>query len=307
MSLLHIVLTSDKKLLSIGENFIFVNKKTIKEYNHNKNVVALVCSREVATIAQEFCFPGLRLVQLTSAGWDNVDLNHYRKNNVTVCNAADVYSVAMAEFVLYMMLQAAKRYNKNIKNKSIRLLRGYEYITELRGKTLGIMGVGSIGTEVAKRAEAFDMDVIGYANSTTQKKYFNKIYHKENIDEFVSGCDYLVVTLPHTIHTEELIDSSLLNKMKENVTIVNVGRKAVFNQKDFIAVLKKNRKMTAILDMFEFIPNLFTNPFRRMSNVVVTPGVTAISQEVNDKLQKLIEHNIWSLENNEAPKNILNP
>lgn len=306
MSSSKIILTSNKKLLSIADNFVFITKKTLNQYIGNHDVIALVCSREIAVAAQKLDFPALQLVHLTSAGWDSVDLNHYKKNDITVCNAAGVYSVAMAEFVIYVMLMAAKRYNESIKNRGIRLLRGYKYITELSGKTIGIMGIGGIGAEVAKRAEAFDMNVIGYANNTNQKEHFNKIYHKEDITEFVSLCDYLIVTLPHTQETENLIDKLLFERMKENVTIINVGRKAVFNKKDFLQVLKKNKKMTAILDMFEIIPNLFTNPFRRLSNVLVIPGVTAISQEVDKKLEDLIRYNISCLNNNNSYKNIVN-
>ena len=79
--------------------------------------------------------------------------------------------------------------------------------------------------------------------------------------------------------------------MKKDVTIVNVGRKKLIVDEDFIAFLKDHKDATAILDMFEKVPNPITNPYRRLSNVLVLPGVTAISQEINEKLATLIYEN----------------
>ena len=88
--------------------------------------------------------------------------------------------------------------------------------------------------------------------------------------------------------------------MKSDVTIVNVGRKKLINDTDFIAFLKSHKDATAILDMFEKIPNPITNPYRRMCNVLALPGVTAISQEINKKLESLIYENMKRLHSGEA-------
>lgn len=96
-----------------------------------------------------------------------------------------------------------------------------------------------------------------------------------------------------------MIDYEWFNMMKNEVTIVNVGRKKIFNNNDFLDFLKKNKDAVAILDMFEKVPNPITNPYRRLSNVIVLPGVTAISQEINKKLANLIEENMRRLKNGE--------
>ncbi len=306
MSAFEIILTSDKRMLTLGEKFVHITQVSIKKYNNNQNVIALVCSRNIAIAAQNISLPNLQLIQLTSAGIDDIDTNYCKSKSIVVCNAAGIYSVAMAEFVIYMMLMSAKRYNRQIKKRSIRLQRNYKFITELSDKTIGIMGVGSIGFEIAKRAQSFDMQVIGYADKTTEKQYFDKIYHKEEIDKFITLCDYLVITLPHTKETEGMINYSVFTKMKTHITIVNVGRSSVFNEADFLSALKKNKSMTALLDMYELIPNAISNPFRRLSNVKVIPGVTAVSCEINDKLKSLVSYNISCLETKSHFKNIVN-
>lgn len=293
------ILCSDKRKCSQIENLQLVNTKTIKHYEGNTEVEALICSRDVAQVCQYMNIPNLKLIQLFSAGYDNIDTKLLQSKGIHLCNAANVYNVGMAEFVIYAMLMSSKRYNHSIKNRSIRYMRNYHYITELSGKTVGILGAGNIGQEIAKRLEAFDMHIWGYDLKTDNRPYFEKIYNQDNIDEFLRNCDYLVNCIPLFKSTEGLICKKWFDMMKKNVTIVNVGRKKTINDSDFISFLRKNKDATAILDMFEKIPNPFTNPYRRLSNVIVLPGVTAISQEINIKLSQLIEENIKRLHSGE--------
>lgn len=228
-----------------------------------------------------------------------------KKKGVVVSNAAGIYGVGMAEFIVYAMLMVAKKYNKSIKNSSIRYLRGYKFISELSRKTVGIMGVGSIGSEVAKRLSAFDMNVLGYSRTAIDKPFFNKMYQEGQLNLFIPMCDYLIVTIPLTEFTKGIFNRDIFALMKSNITIVNVGRQALFNEKDFIETLKLNKDMTAILDVFELLPNPITNPFRRLSNVKVLPGVTAISKEISEKRLKLVVDNAELVMQNQPPKFIL--
>uniref|UniRef100_UPI0040578B91 NAD(P)-dependent oxidoreductase n=1 Tax=Alistipes sp. TaxID=1872444 RepID=UPI0040578B91 len=250
----------------------------------------------MAKKCEQLHFPNLKLIQLTSAGFDDLNLPLFTNQHIAICNAANVYNVGMAEFAIYAMLMSAKRYNRSINNRSIRFRRNYCYISELYGKTIGIMGVGNIGTEVAKRATAFGMHVIGYANKTQQHESFDKIYHKEAIADFIKQCDYLVNTLPHNENTIGLLNAEVFAEMKPSITLINIGRRSIFNENDFLSFLRSHSQATAILDMFERIPNPITNPYRRLSNVVVLPGVTAISKEINIKLSQLIINNLSNLE-----------
>ena len=106
--------------------------------------------------------------------------------------------------------------------------------------------------------------------------------------------------------TEGLLNKSIFDLLKPTVTIVNVGRKKLINDKDLLAFLKTNRDAVAVLDMFEKIPNPITNPYRRLKNVLVLPGVTAISQEINLKLERLVRDNISRYEQSQTLLNIIN-
>lgn len=293
---MKLILTSDIRKCPFIENLKVVDATTIKQYEGNKDVVALVCSRDVAQVCQHMHMPNLKLIQLFSAGFDHIDPQLLHSKGVQLCNAANVYNVGMAEFIVYAMLMRAKRYNHSIKNKNLRPFRNYRYITELSGKTVGILGAGNIGTQVAKRLAAFDMHVLGYDLKTEDRPYFEKVYNKKNLAVFLGACDYVVNCMPLFKETEGMLCKAWFELMKKDVTIVNVGRKQLINDKDFISFLKQNKDATAILDMFEKIPNPITNPYRRLSNVMVLPGVTAISQEINQKLKNLIAENLKRLE-----------
>lgn len=287
------ILTDNKQIANaIGIQLVSVGE--IDKYTKRTDVSVIIGSRALAS--KVLLYPpqltNIKYIQLLSAGVDGIDPSECTKRGITLCNATGVYSVGMAEFVIYAMLMSAKRYNRNISNGHIRLQRGYKFMTELAGKTLGVMGVGGIGTEVAKRAAAFDMVILGYAEHTREKAPFKRIYHKDGIKEFAAQCDYIVSTLPDTESTKNLINAAFMEATKERVTFINVGRKATINDTDMIRHLRNHPDKTAILDMFERLPNPVTNPYRRLKNVKVLPGVTAISQEIDAKLLALVKENV---------------
>ena len=294
------ILCSDKRKCPQLTDLQAVNTDTIKLYEGDADVEALICSRDVAQVAQHMNIPNLKVIQLFSAGFDNIDPNLLQSKGIHLCNAANVYNTGMAEFVVYAMLMRAKRYHKSLKNRALRPFRNYHYITELAGKTVGILGAGNIGGQIAKRLEAFEMHVLGYDIKTDDRPHFERIYNKEGLAEFLGRCDYIVNCMPLFKSTEGMLNKEWFDKMKGDVTIVNVGRKRIINDKDFLAFLKGHKEATAVLDMFEKIPNPITNPYRRLSNVLVLPGVTAISKEIDEKLSNLIMENMRRLENGEA-------
>lgn len=292
-----IVLTSDIRICRQIPAAVFIDKRTIGNYDNDPDVCAVIGSREIAKIGLNFRFPNLRLVQLLSAGFEGVDIPEYKSRGVSVCNAANVYSVAMAEFVMMGILQSAKRYRYYISDKRLRYTRNYKYITELSGKNVLILGVGGIGNEIAKRLAGFGVSLYGYARSCRVQEGFVEITDSvDRLKQMFAIADYVVSTLPDNSRTCGLIGKELLCFLKEGATLINVGRRRVFNESDLYECLRKRPSVSAYLDMFERFPNPFTNKFRRLRNVVVWPGVTAISQESHEKLWKLVSYNLKQLE-----------
>lgn len=297
---MNLILTSDLRKCPNLNNIRLISAKTLMNYEGRDDIDALICSRDVARTCQSINIPSLKMIQLFSAGYDDIDLNVLKSKGINLCNAANVYNVGMAEFVVYAMLMRAKRYHKSVRKHYLRIQRNYHYITELAGKTVGILGAGNIGRQIAKRLNAFDMCVLGYDIQTNSRPYFDKIYDKENLPEFLNRCDYIINCIPLFKSTEGLLDKTWFSIMKSDVTIINIARKKTINDKDFIKFLKSHKEATAILDIFELVPNPITNPYRRLSNVLVLPGVTAISQEIDVKLRNLVAENIRRLTNGES-------
>lgn len=307
---MRIVLT-DKDLDSRGfppdVQVTKITYKTMDAYDHNNNVVAIAGSRAIAIKANKMNFPGLKLFQLTSAGFDGVPLEEFRDKGVMVANAGSTYSVPIAETVVLGMLLMAKKLHSNPNNRHAKIQRHYIEIKELSAKEVMILGAGSIGTEIAKHLSGFDMTVDGYAQSEGTRPYFNRVICGRNeLVATISNYDYVISTLPDNDNTRGFIDKELLSRMQQTAVIVNVGRKAVFNEGDLFAALKTKTVGGAVLDIFERFPNPVTNRFRRLRNVVVLPGVSAISQEATERLKDLLKKNIFFILVGKEPEHVIN-
>lgn len=269
-----------------------VNNKSVIDFEGNTDVEIILCSRSLATALVDVNLPACRLVQLFSVGFDNIDLAYFREKNIPICNASGIYDNALAEYVVYSMLLYAKRFHRSLKNRLFRIFRNYHYMTEIAGKTVGILGCGRIGSAVAKRLSGFGVRVVGYARTTTSKEGFDMIYNGGDIVKLFSESDYIVNVLPHDDSTIGLIDNSLLQYCKQTMTFINIGRDSVFKGDDFYNYMKTNKDATAILDMFDILPNPITNKYRRLSNVLVMPRIAAISKESDHGLTELLRYNI---------------
>lgn len=294
------IVLADKDLDNSGfpsdVQVVKITYKTMDAYDHNSDVVAIAGSRAMAIKANKMDFPGLKLFQLTSAGFDGVPLAEFSDKGVMVANAGSTYSVPIAETVVLGMLLMAKKLHTNPNNRHAKIQRHYIEIQELYAKKVMILGAGSIGTEIAKCLSGFDMTVDGYAQSEGTRPYFNRVICGRNaLTEEIANYDYVISTLPDSESTRGFFDKELLSRMKQTSVIVNVGRKAVFNENDLFVALKTKSIRGAVLDMFEHVPNPITNRFRRLRNVIVLPGVSAISQEVNGRLKMHCEANILSV------------
>lgn len=270
-----------------------INNKTISHFNGNADVIAIVGCRATANKILSMDFPSLKLFQLTSAGFDTIPLEEYSKRGIWLCNAGDVYSTPIAETVVYGMLKYAKRYWNSPKKNFLRPFRGYKYIDELSGKKLLVMGCGRIGTAVAKRSAAFDMEVYGYDCFPVERPEYKEVYtSKEELLKNMDNFDYIVTTIPLMDSTKGFLDASIFSSMKKSAVIVNVGRRGIFNDSDLYRALKTKSIGGAVLDMFEKVPNPITNKYRRLKNVLVLPGVSAISIPVKKRLADHVAKNL---------------
>ncbi len=310
MSNMKILTDKDLSSYNFGKKaeIIKVTLNDLDKYNGDGEVSVIAGSRAMAIKCAEMDLPSLKLFQLTSAGFDGVPCEKYAQKGIAVANAGSVYSVPIAETVVFGILQMAKKIRKNPNNRRFNILRGYDrYITEVEGKKVLIMGAGNIGTAVADRLLGFGMEIDGYDPYCAEKPQYKKILRtREEVKTALGEYDYIVSTLPDNEDTKKFINKELFECMKNTAVIVNVGRKAVFDNEDFYIALKSGKIGGAVLDMFEKIPNPLTNKFRRLKNVVILPGVAAISKEVNDRLKEHMATNILACLKGQPLINVIN-
>ena len=295
----------EAKQLLEGVLFVQIKPRKLETYADNGDVYAIVGSRALVRKAADVSLPNCKFIQLFSTGYDDIVPSLFREKGIDLANAKSIYDETLAEYVLLMMLKYAKRYHKSIKNGMIRPLRNYHYITELEGKSVGIMGVGQIGSKVAKLLSGFNVHILGYANKTKEKSLFDKVYHQDTICDFLCECDFVINTLPHSEQTMGLLDAERFSMMKDTVVFINIGRESIYNNKDLIRFFDSHPDATAILDIFELIPNPFSK-LHRLSNIYITPRIAAISKESDDRLKLLILNNLKAYFEGTKPQYVIN-
>ena len=233
------------------------------------------------------CFVNLRYIQLTSAGFDRVNLDYIKEKEITIKNARGVYSIPMAEFVLARVLEQYKRldtFRDQQKEKAWYKLRDLQ---ELFDKHVLIIGCGNVGTECAKRFMAFGCKVIGIDVIPRMDNNYSYMVGLEKLNEELLDADVIVLTLPLTAETRGLIDGKRLKLIKKRGILVNIARGAVIDQ----AALEEWDGST-ILDVFEDEPlNQFSSLWNK-ENFFITPHNSFIGENNNDRLNKVIIKNL---------------
>lgn len=249
----------------------------------------------------------LKLVQ-TGAGFDNVDIDACTKLGIWVANAAGVNSQAVAEHVMALMLS----YYKNIPfldtfmKNSMDENKLYYTGSELKGKTIGIIGLGAVGKKVAEFCRVFDMNVLAYArNTVVHSDGFVKI---TDFDTLISLSDIVSVHVSLNQQTKHLINKEVFKKMKNTALFINTARGGIVNEGDLIDALKNKDILGACLDVFESEPLPVNSELRSLCNVILTPHTAGMPDglKFHKKRYEFFVNNIKRVENGEEPESKLN-
>ena len=229
--------------------------------------------------------PKLRVVGRAGVGVDNVDIEAATQHGTVVMNTPGGNTVTTAELSFTMLLSLARKVPQAaatmIAGKWDRkLFQG----VELAGKILGVLGMGRIGTEVAKRAIAFGMRVVAYDPYLTEDraKAIGAEF-AESLDDVYREADFITVHMPVTKETKEMLNAAAFSKMKPGVKIVNCARGEIISEKDLIAALESGKVAGAALDVFAVEPLPADHPFRRQPNLILTPHLGASTEEAQEK------------------------
>lgn len=237
-------------------------------------------------------FPNLRFIQLTSAGYDRVPMEEVRKRGIAVHNARDVYSIPMAEYAVGGVLQLYKQLPAFRENQKRHVWEKRRGLLELAGKSVCIVGCGSVGSECAKRFQAFGCMVTGIATSERIQPFFDAVRPAEALDFVLSGIDVVVLALPLMEASRHLLDADRFERIKQGAVLVNIARGAVVDTPALISALQTGRLAGAVLDVFEEEPLNPDSPLWELDNVILTPHNSFMGNGVQQRLNAVILGNL---------------
>ncbi|MCL6636412.1 MAG: phosphoglycerate dehydrogenase [Alicyclobacillus sp.] len=222
----------------------------------------------------------LKVVGRAGVGVDNIDVNAATRRGVVVVNAPDGNTISAAEHTFAMMIAMARHIPQaHATVKSGKWDRKSFVGVELAGKTLAVVGMGRIGTEVAKRAKAFHMEVYGYDPFLTEERAKQLGIRRAELAEAVAVADFLTVHTPLTKETRHLIDARMFARMKDGVRVVNCARGGIIDEQALCEALASGKVAGAALDVYEEEPLPADHPLRQFPNVVFTPHLGASTEE----------------------------
>jgi len=236
--------------------------------------------------------PRLRVIGRAGAGVDNIDVEAASKRGIVVMNAPGENTISAAEHTLSLMLSLARQIPLADRSmKAGRWDRGRILGVELSGKTLGVLGLGKVGREVAARARAFGMEVIGFDPVLSEEVASRLGVSLVPIETVYSRSDFITLHLPLTDGTRHLIGKDELGRCRKGVRILNVARGGVLDEAALCEALREGRVAGAALDVFEKEPPT-GSPLLSFDTVILTPHLGASTQEAQEKVAVRIAEQI---------------
>lgn len=276
-------------------------RATIGEYD---GVIVRSATRVTADVMR--ASNRLKVIGRAGIGVDNIDVQAATRRGVLVMNTPGENSVAAAEHTLAMMLTMSRNIPQaNISTKSGKWERSKFMGVELYNKTLGIIGIGNIGSLVAERAQGLKMNVIAYDPYISPDATTQKGISLVSLDDLLRQSDFISIHTPLTEETRHLIDAEAFEKMKRGVMIVNCSRGGIVDEGALFQALKSGKVGGAALDVFER-EEAGENPLFDMENVVCTPHIGASTNEALENVAVAIADQVVDFLINKRIRNAVN-
>lgn len=218
----------------------------------------------------------LKWIQSMAAGVENYTRSKLIPSGVILTKPKGIFGPLMAEYVIGYILaitQSMKRIFEDQKKKSWQPF----VVDSIRQKTVGIMGLGSVGAHIAYRLHLMAVEVVGFEEQERNLPYVTREYTTKEIDEFLGKSDFVVMALPLTDATEGIIGEKQFNSMKNSAYLINISRGPLVQEDALFKALQKGLIAGAVLDVFNEEPLPEDHPFWNLENVIITPHISAPS------------------------------
>jgi phosphoglycerate dehydrogenase-like enzyme len=238
--------------------------------------VVLIRSATKATAEYIASAPKLKMIIRGGVGLDNVDVPAAEARGIKVFNTAAASSIAVAELAFAFLLAIPSRLiDGHVSMQGGKFLKKELKRTELYGKTLGIVGVGRIGTEVAKRAAAFGMTCVGFDPVVTR----HDLVTMTTLNDLCARADYISFNTPLNDSTKGMVNAALIDRMKNGVVLVNTGRGKIIVEADLATALESGKVGAYGTDVWESDPPPESSPLLKAKNVYMCPHIGASTKE----------------------------
>lgn len=287
----------------LSEKFEVIEINNLEEYEELKNVEyailrTLKIDRETIEHAKN-----LKFIQRWGVGYDSVDIVTAGEKGIKVAVTSGINSIPVAEYAILLMLAVYRNIinvHSNVINGNWREDALIERSYIISGKKLGLVGLGSIGKEVAKRITAFGADVLYYDifRLSDQEESFLNIKYSE-LDELLGDCDIISIHLPLNDSTKNLIDKRAISLMKNTAILINTSRGGIVNEDDLYDALLNNQILGAGIDVFENEPILQDNKLLKLKNIVLSSHNAGNTIDNSINMAKRCSDNILKISRNE--------
>ena len=256
--------------------------------------------------------PNLKIVAQMAVGFDNINVGEATKRGICVTNTPGVLTETTADFAWALLMAIARRVvEADTYVRSGNWKVGWHPMMiqgrDVHGATIGIVGLGRIGSSIAKRAKGFDMNVLYY--DVVRRPDIEKEHNIQftDMDLLFKKADFVTINVPLTKGTYHLVDEERLRMMKKTAFLINNARGPVVDEKALYKALKEGWIAGAGLDVFEQEPTSKENPLLKLNNVVVAPHISSASYETRSRMAEMVAENLVAFFEGKTPPNLVNP
>lgn len=255
--------------------------------------------------------PSLKVVSNFAVGYDNIDVDACTERGVAVCITPDVLTDTTADFAFALLMAVARRVSESHQSIPRGEWKTWEPLgylgQDIHGSTLGIVGMGRIGTAMAKRAAGFDMKVI-YSDQFRNERAEQELgVEHVDFDDLLSRSDFISVHVPLTPETKGLFGANEFKKMKDSAVLINTARGPVVDTDALVVALNNNTIWGAGLDVTDPEPLPAEHPLLKIDRAVVCPHIASASETTRSQMAKLAADNVKAVLQGTEPPRCLNP
>ena len=233
----------------------------------------------------------LRWIQVASTGIEFLLPVRDRVDHLTITNARGVNAALIADYVMAASIMLQSNFLGLMRDQVAMRWRPRS-VVPLHGRTLGIVGMGAIGQEVARRARVCGMNVFGVRRGRAPLAEVDRLFRPEDLQAFLGACDFVVLAVPETDSTRAMIGPAELRAMKRSAFIVNVARGSIIDQAALVDALTNGVIAGACLDVFEVEPLPADSPLWTMPNVIVTPHIAGMREDYSERFMDIFIDNL---------------